>query len=137
MVCFQFSPSRTVSPLNHHSSKLGCFPSRLTKALVVIRGLPNVLIILTISPQVTTFVVSPFHLLMFLGSLFCKKYGPRSDCSQGAVCPGFIFSASIKTSQKCSSIYTADVKSRRHFQDENTVVPTKSDSDVCCLQLLV
>ena len=36
---------------------------------------------LTLSPLVTTFVVCSSHLLVFLGSLNCKQYGPRSDCS--------------------------------------------------------
>ena len=35
---------------------------------------------LTLSPLVTTFVVCSSHLLVFLGSLNCKQYGPRSDC---------------------------------------------------------
>ena len=34
--------------------------------------------------QVTTFVFCSSHLLMFFGSLNCKQYGPRSDCSLGA-----------------------------------------------------
>ena len=31
-------------------------------------------------PPTTTFVC----LLIFLGSLYCKQYGPRSECSQGS-----------------------------------------------------
>ena len=35
----------------------------------------------TLRLPVTTFVVYSSLLLMFLGSLYCKQYGPRSDCS--------------------------------------------------------
>ena len=71
------------------------------------------------------------HLLMFLGSLYCKQYGPRSDCSpageqsdHGSYCPGssliwvHIVCFMIKTSLKDLGIYGADIKSRGHFQDK-------------------
>ena len=38
---------------------------------------------LTLFPPATSFVVCSSYLLMFLGSLYCKQYGPRSDCSLG------------------------------------------------------
>ena len=34
---------------------------------------------LTLSPPVTTFVICSSCLLTFLGRLYCKQYGPRSD----------------------------------------------------------
>ena len=40
---------------------------------------------LTLSSPVTIFVVCFSHRLMFLGSLFSKQYGPRSDCSHGSL----------------------------------------------------
>ena len=39
---------------------------------------------LTLSPPVMTVVVCSYHLLMFLGSLYGKQYGSRSDCSLGS-----------------------------------------------------
>ena len=36
---------------------------------------------LTLSLPVMTFVICSSCLLMFLSSLYCKQYGPRSDCS--------------------------------------------------------
>ena len=57
-----------------------------------------------------------FHLLIFLGSLYCKQYGPRSDSE---VCSGLIvFASMIKSSLKCTLIYTsgADVESREIFR---------------------
>ena len=39
-------------------------------------------LILTFNLPITTSVVCSFYLLMFLGSLYCKQYRPRSDCPQ-------------------------------------------------------
>ena len=63
-------------------------------------------------------------MLVYLGSLYCKQYGPRSDCSHlGAVWSGSILFASvIKSSLKGIWIYAEDVKSRQHFQDKNLLV---------------
>ena len=43
----------------------------------------NIAFILTLSPPVMTFVICSSRLIMFLGSLYCKQYGTRSDCSFG------------------------------------------------------
>ena len=39
---------------------------------------------LTLLPPITTFIVCSISLDMYLGSLYCKQYGPRSDCSLGS-----------------------------------------------------
>ena len=39
----------------------------------------HIVTVLTLSLPDTTFVVCSSHLLMFLSSLYCKQYGPRSD----------------------------------------------------------
>ena len=62
------------------------------------------------------------HLLVFLGSLYCKQYGPKLDCSprdqsnQGSY---GLLSRKKKCSQDCNWIYAAEVKCRQHFQDKN------------------
>ena len=73
-------------------------------------------------PTVTTFVTCSSHLLIFLGSLYCKQYGPRSDCS--------IRSSLIRVHSVClhnkiysevnlnKHLYAADVKSRQHFRNK-------------------
>ena len=54
---------------------------------------------------------------MFLGSLYCKQYELRSDCSQGS---GFMLFASMKKSSH-KEHYTADVKRKHHFQEKKIV----------------
>ena len=39
---------------------------------------------LNLYPPVTTVVVCYQHLLISIGSLYCKQCGPRSDCPQGS-----------------------------------------------------
>ena len=59
------------------------------------------------------------HLLwhIFFSSLYCKQYGPRSDCSQkGAVWSGFIgFASMLKSSLKCTWTYAADQHKKQTF----------------------
>ena len=55
---------------------------------------------------------------MFLGSLYCKQYGPRLDCSHGSsLIRVHIVDFYEKSCLKCSWIYGADLKSRQHFKD--------------------
>ena len=66
---------------------------------------------LTPFPPVTTFVACSL-----ICSLYCKHYGPRSDCSFRAIWSGFIvFASMIKSSWKCTWIFSADVKCKQHF----------------------
>ena len=48
--------------------------------------------ILTLFPASHDFCCLLSHLIMSLGSLYCKQYGPRSGCSLGS---GFIVFASM------------------------------------------
>ena len=41
-------------------------------------------IYLNVFPPFTTYIICSSHLLMFLGSIYCKQYGSRSDCSKGS-----------------------------------------------------
>ena len=71
---------------------------------------------LTPFPPVITVVVCFSHLFMFLGSLYCEKYGPRSDCSQwSSLIRVHIVCFHDKSSLKCTWIY---VKSRWDFRTE-------------------
>ena len=51
--------------------KLNILPHRIVKLAHLALILP-----------VRTFVLCSSNLLVFLGSIYCKQYGPRSDCSQ-------------------------------------------------------
>ena len=48
-------------------------------------------------------------LLLFLDSLYCKQYGPRSG--------SIAFASMIKSSLKYTWIYAADIKSKQQYQD--------------------
>ena len=57
---------------------------------------------------------------LFFGSLYCKHYGPRSDCSHVSnLIRGCSFASMMNASIKCTWIYATDVKSRQHFQDKS------------------
>ena len=65
----------------------------------------------------------PTYLLIHIGNLYCKQYGPRSDCSLRS---SLIRVHSVRFyNQKYSEVHldilicTADVKCRQHFQDKN------------------
>ena len=64
----------------------------------------NVLI-LTLKAPITTKVVCFSRLLNCLRSLYGKQYGPRSDCSIGAVCSGSTLFASILNLSVMLGIY--------------------------------
>ena len=81
----------------------------------------SVSILFTVFPPLMTSCCLLSHLPTYFGSLYCKYYEPRSDCSLKSslirvhiVC----FQDESKCSLKCIWIYAADVKSRRHFQDQ-------------------
>ena len=59
--------------------------------------------------------------LKFLGSLICKQYGPRSDCSLvSSLIRVHIVCLHEKSSLKCTWIYAADLQSRHHFQTKSS-----------------
>ena len=73
----------------------------------------------------TTSVVYSLFSLMYFNRLYCKQYGPRSDCSlrssliKGAVWSGcIVFASMINCNLKFIWIFVADVISRQHFQDK-------------------
>ena len=62
-------------------------------------------VLLTFSPPITTFDACSFGLLMFLGSLHCKQYGPRRDYSFGStlICVHIVWVHIMKNSSlKCT-----------------------------------
>ena len=68
-----------------------------------------------------TYNVCSSRLLMFLDSLYCKQYGPSSDCSLwSSLIRVHIVWFSEKYSLMCIWIYAADLRCRRHFQDKNS-----------------
>ena len=61
------------------------FPWKGRKILQNLMSTIFVIGALTLSPPVTTFVIYSSCLLMFLDSLYCKQYEPRSDCCLGRI----------------------------------------------------
>ena len=69
---------------------------------------------------------------MYFGSLYCKSYGPRSDCSLRS---SLILVHSVCFHSKCVleiiSIYATDVVSRELFQDKKILAGSFIMTTIC------
>ena len=69
------------------------------------------------------------YLMMYINSLYCRHYGPRSECSYGSI---LIRGFSICFHDKCifrCNIYAADVKCRRQFQNNVAYIANTMNPD--------
>ena len=80
-------------------------------------------------------VICSSQLLMFIASLFCKQYGPRSHESLWS---GFILFATMKTSSlQCTDIYPADVKKQTTLSGQKIVTgKVLYSTDWICIYLI-
>ena len=92
--------------------KLGKMLQNLSSAAVVIGTL-------RVNPFFSIYNSLLAYLMIYFGSLHCKHYETRSECSYGSI---LIRVHSVcfddKFSFRCN-IYAAEVKCRRQFQDKN------------------
>ena len=74
----------------------------------------STMISLTLYPPVTTSVLClSLRLRMFLRSIYCKQYDPRSDCSQGSLA-GNEFKLEIVQSMGLGFLKSVDVFTQVH-----------------------
>ena len=71
---------------------------------------------LTLSQPFMIFVTCSSRLLMFMGSLYCKQYGPDRWSDQGSVF------ASIKKLSEVHQSICSRQKKNSHFHDKNSFV---------------